>query len=95
MPLKIIHRINIIYVTIGRAVYQLLANSFFMTSNSSVTLLTWKLKVLFRIVCNPASLQEIFENNVISKTAVENPFVIEEHLEFSKSELEVQRVPFR
>ena len=35
------------------------------------------------------------KNNVISKTAVENPFVIEEHLEFSKSELEVQRVPFR
>ena len=55
--------------------------------------------MLFRIVCDviffPASLLEIFENNVISKTAVENPFVIEEHLEFSKSELEVQRVPFR
>ena len=67
MPLKIIHRINIIYVTIGRAVYQLLANSFFITSNSLVTLLTWKLKVLFRIVCDviffPASLLEIFENN--------------------------------
>ena len=60
MPLKIIHRINIIYVTIGRAVYQLLANSFFITSNSLVTLLTWKLKVLFRIVCDVIFFRLLF-----------------------------------
>ena len=37
----------------------------------------------------------IFEKIVISKTAVENPSVIEEHLEFSNSEREVQRVGFK
>ena len=37
----------------------------------------------------------IFEKIVTSKTAVENPSVIEEHLEFSNCEREVQRVGFK
>ena len=40
----------------------------------------------------PASSLMIFEKIVTSKTAVENPSVIEEHLEFSNCEREVQRV---
>ena len=57
---------------------------------------SWKCCV--RIVCGfifPASSLMIFEKIVTSKTAVENRSVIEEHLEFSNCEREVQRVGFK